>query len=72
MRGKSQTINEGARANVEQAKQAYAAIIEHARKLKAGGMTFDEVAAQLNSEGHTTRKGRPFKGTTVWRMLKRI
>lgn len=71
MRSKSQTINEGARANVEQAKQAYAEIIEHARKLKAGGMTFAEVAAQLNSEGHRTRKGGKFQGTTVWRMLKR-
>lgn len=47
------------------------AVIERARALRAGGLSFADVAARLAEEGHRTRAGRPFRRNGVHAMLRR-
>jgi DNA invertase Pin-like site-specific DNA recombinase len=43
--------------------------IEHMEALRATGMGFDRIAAQLNVEGLNTRTGRPWHGVVINRIL---
>jgi DNA invertase Pin-like site-specific DNA recombinase len=45
------------------------AAIERMRALRATGLGFDRIAAQLNTEGLTTRTGAPWHGLVVNRIL---
>lgn len=74
--GKAENMNrdaqlKGAKANKEQAQAAYSKVINYARRLQKDGLTYEQIAKQLNEEGHTTRRNGEFKPMTVWRMLKR-
>jgi DNA invertase Pin-like site-specific DNA recombinase len=41
------------------------------RNLRASGFTFDDLAAELSRRGHSTRTGKPWRGTTVRAILAR-
>jgi DNA invertase Pin-like site-specific DNA recombinase len=46
-------------------------VIDRAKELRAGGMTWDNAARQLNAEGLTTRYGGEWFGSTLLKILKR-
>jgi DNA invertase Pin-like site-specific DNA recombinase len=46
-----------------------AEVVERLQALRATGMGFDRIAAQLNAEGLKTRTGRPWHGLVVNRIL---
>ena len=39
--------------------------------MRAGGRSLREIAATLNADGHTTRRGRPWNPVQVNRVLAR-
>lgn len=41
------------------------------RELRDKGLTYDQIAAELNEAGHRTTLGTPFNGPTVCRILQR-
>jgi hypothetical protein len=49
------------------------ALIRRLRRKPRGGerLSFDAIAARLNSEGVSTRTGKPWIGPTVYGILKR-
>lgn len=53
-----------------EARDAYSDILDWIKELKAEGRSLRDVAAILNSEGHTTRNGASWAATTVMRVLK--
>jgi DNA invertase Pin-like site-specific DNA recombinase len=55
-----------------QAVDAYADLAPFMRELHDGGHTLQGIADRLNSEGHTTRRGKAWSPTQVWRVLERI
>jgi hypothetical protein len=46
-----------------------ATALEHMKALRATGVGFDRIAAQLNAEGLPTRTGKPWHGVVVNRIL---
>jgi len=66
----------GARASGRAAKQqadaAYADLAQQVAEWRAAGMTQQEIAARLNAEGHTTRRGKPWTQVQVLRVLRRF
>jgi DNA invertase Pin-like site-specific DNA recombinase len=53
------------------ASEAYTDLLPVVRKLHAEGLSLREIAARLNAEGHTTRRGRPWNPVQVSRVLGR-
>ena len=41
------------------------------KQLRAGGRSLQEIADELNGQGHTTRRGKPFRRIQVMRILER-
>lgn len=66
----------GARASGRTAKQqadaAYADLAQQVADWRAAGMTQQQIAARLNAEGHTTRRGKPWSQVQVLRVLRRF
>lgn len=58
-------------AVAKNAVEAYADLKPGMVEKRASGMTLSEIAAKLNDEGHTTRRGRPWNPTQVARVLER-
>jgi len=55
------------------AREAYSFLMPSIRTMRQKGHTFDQIASALNSEGHTTRTGKPWTATAalrVWRMAE--
>jgi hypothetical protein len=52
------------------ARAAYADVIPPAQALRAGGLPLRAIAEILNSEGYTTRQGRPWTKAYVMRLLR--
>ncbi len=46
-------------------------VVERMRALRAEGVAYDKLAAQLTSEGFATRKGTAWHGFSVQRILAR-
>jgi DNA invertase Pin-like site-specific DNA recombinase len=55
----------------ERAEQAYADLQPMMAELRANGMTLAEIANELNAQGHTTRRGKPWNAVQVMRVLDR-
>jgi DNA invertase Pin-like site-specific DNA recombinase len=55
----------------EAARQAYADLLPAMDGYKAEGLSLREIAARLNADGHTTRRGRPWNPVQVARVLER-
>jgi hypothetical protein len=53
----------------DKAREAYADLVPTMNACKAEGLSLREIAAQLNAEGHTTRRGRPWNPVQVARVL---
>lgn len=45
------------------------AIAERARALRADGLSYRDICAQLNAEGYTSRTGRPLAYDAVYKMV---
>lgn len=55
----------------ERATEAYADLCPSMIDMRANGMTLAAIAERLNSEGHTTRRGKPWNPVQVSRVLER-
>ena len=55
----------------ERAKQAYADLLPTMREWRAAGMSQQAIADRLNTEGQTTRRGKPWNQVQVMRVLDR-
>ena len=53
------------------AVDAYAGLLPLIARLRAGGLSFGQVAARLNELGHATRAGGRWHAAQVWRVLDR-
>jgi DNA invertase Pin-like site-specific DNA recombinase len=62
----------GAAAARRVATEAYADIAEALRSRRDAGQTLKQIADHLNSEGHTTRRGKPWNPVQVLRVLNRM
>jgi DNA invertase Pin-like site-specific DNA recombinase len=59
-----------ARVKQEQAREAYTDLLPTIAGLKGEGLSLRAIAERLNSEGHTTRHGRPWNPVQVARVLE--
>lgn len=59
---------EGARVNQAKAQQAYRRVVGYVRELRARGNSYRAIAARLNAEGFTTRKGKVWRAAQVRRV----
>jgi hypothetical protein len=55
----------------QQAQEAYTDLLPTVAALKTEGLSLREIAARLNAEGHTTRRGKPWNAVQVSRVLDR-
>lgn len=53
------------------AHEAYTDLLPMLGEMKADGLSLREIAAKLNADGHTTRRGRPWNPVQVSRVLER-
>jgi DNA invertase Pin-like site-specific DNA recombinase len=60
-----------AAARSRNAAEAYADLAPTMKTWRTDGMTLEGIAAKLNGEGHTTRRGRPWNPVQVARVLNR-
>ena len=68
---RSRGVARSAAVRRERAIEAYADLAPWMAELRAEGKSLREVAAALNSEGHTTRQGNPWTKMQVSRVLGR-
>lgn len=66
---KGRTI--AARVKRERAAQAYVDLVPAIRRWKDQGLSLRDIAAKLNGEGHTTRRGKDWNPVQVARVLAR-
>ena len=59
-------------ARVRLADEAYADLLPIIQQHKSEGGTLQQIAARLNGEGYTTRRGKEFTPMTVKRILERV
>ena|SRR5208283_2780652 len=55
----------------ENALKAYADLLPMMTELRSSGATLQAIAAELNAQGHTTRRGKPWNYVQVGRVLER-
>lgn len=58
------------RVRSEAADEAYADLYGRLKEIRDEGQTLRQIADDLNSEGHTTRRGKQWNSTQVLRVLK--
>ena len=61
----------GAEIQRQNAITAYKSVKYTAGLLRDGGMSYADIAEQLNDNGFKTRNGKPFQAMTVYRILQR-
>ncbi len=54
------------------AAAAYSDLYEPLAALRSKGLSLSEIAAELNQQGHTTRRGCPWNHVQVLRVLRRV
>jgi DNA invertase Pin-like site-specific DNA recombinase len=59
-------------AHRRRAGEAYGHLVPRMRELQAAGRSLAGIAADLNAEGHATRRGKPWNKTQVKRVLDRV
>lgn len=63
----------GAMSNKQAAAEAHSdLLIREILSLRNDGLSYAKIATQLNALGETTRKGKPFAGMTVKRIVDRV
>jgi DNA invertase Pin-like site-specific DNA recombinase len=55
----------------QKAREAYVDLLPSMKTWREEGLTLDAIAAKLNADGHTTRRGRPWAAGHVFSVLKR-
>jgi DNA invertase Pin-like site-specific DNA recombinase len=65
-------VSRSVAARKAQAIDAYADLTPFIRELHDSGLTLRAIAARLDAEGHTTRRGKPWSPTQVSRVLERF
>lgn len=58
-------------ARIRNAREAYSDLLDYMVELAEDGSSLREIAAALNAEGHTTRRGMPWNPMQVKRILER-
>lgn len=71
LRGAKQGSVVAKKVRSEAADEAYADLYDRLNELRAEGQTLRQIANDLNLEGHTTRRGKPWNPTQVLRVLQR-
>jgi DNA invertase Pin-like site-specific DNA recombinase len=66
-KGRQRSAQSRAKAAVE----AYADLLPTVRELRAKGLSLQGIADELNDQGHTTRRGKPWNAVQVARILER-
>jgi DNA invertase Pin-like site-specific DNA recombinase len=64
--------NNAASANKRLRMEAYADILPDVKNQKENGATLQQIANELNSKGHTTRRGKPWNHVQVLRLLQAV
>jgi hypothetical protein len=57
-------------ARKELARKSYEDLVPMLRERRAAGLSLRDIAAELNAQGHQTRRGRPWNSVQVMRVLK--
>jgi DNA invertase Pin-like site-specific DNA recombinase len=60
-----------AEAKIKAADEAYADLMPTVTELRGRGLSLQGIAAELNKQGHTTRRGKPWNAVQVSRVLDR-
>ena len=58
-------------ARAREAVEAYRKLLPLLQRLRAKGLSFGKIAAQLNAAGHVTRQGQRWHAMQVWKVLNR-
>jgi DNA invertase Pin-like site-specific DNA recombinase len=64
-------LRAAAQARSEAAREEYSFLLPTIRHQRQEGKTLQAIADGLNAEGHSTRAGKPWTPTAVWRVLTR-
>lgn len=71
LRGWSKATKVAAKKRAEKARAEYRFLVPTLIRMRDEGRSLREIAKWLNDQGHQTRRGKPFTGAIVWRILKR-
>jgi DNA invertase Pin-like site-specific DNA recombinase len=69
--GLAQARKVAAKIHAENAIQAYSDLLPIMTELRSQGKSLQEIADELNAQGHTTRRGKPWSAMQVARVLER-
>ncbi len=69
--GLRKAVRAASEARSRLASDAYAFLLPDIRKWREAGETLDGIAGRLNCAGHSTRAGKAFSATAVYRLLAR-
>ena len=69
--GLAKACQAAARAHTEAFQGEYADLFPVVKQLRAAGRSLQEIADELNGQGHTTRRGKPWRTVQVMRVLQR-
>jgi DNA invertase Pin-like site-specific DNA recombinase len=58
-------------ARHEDAKQANALVLQVIAHMRGQAKTWEQIADELNAQGHETRRGNPWTSATVWQVANR-
>jgi DNA invertase Pin-like site-specific DNA recombinase len=59
-------------AVTQKANEAYSDLAEDITRMSLDGLSLRQIAVRLNTEGHTTRRGKPWNPMQVLRVLQRF
>ena len=71
LRGWAKATKAAAKQRADKARQEYEFLVPTLRRMQEKGQSLRQIAKWLNDQGHETRRGKPFTGAIVWRILKR-
>jgi DNA invertase Pin-like site-specific DNA recombinase len=70
--GRKRGANAAGAAAARMANEAYVDLLPTLKEWKAGGWSQQAIADELNRQGHTTRRGKPWNQVQVMRVLARV
>lgn len=70
-RGWKKGAQNSAAVRSQRAASAYAFLIPRIKELKDQGLSLNQIAEKINSDGHLTTAGKPFTPVAIYRLLQR-
>lgn len=70
-KGQRKAVEVAAESHRRSADEAYADLLPIIREMQTAGASLRTIAAKLNDEGHTTRRGKPWNASQVMRVASR-